>query len=150
VTRRDVPPRGYHALEAGKQHRGSKMDALIRLFGVAFCRLASRQIREPSWLEVEAHQLGHRQHPIAEMEPALERSGRILGPVAGKVDKVRRRDTARHSVDCSAFGDGFDCAVNRARLDCVLEARQLLVDVPQPSHRLRRPSILGDGQNVDV
>jgi hypothetical protein len=35
-----VPHRRYHALEAGKQHRRSKMDALVRLLGIALGCLA--------------------------------------------------------------------------------------------------------------
>jgi hypothetical protein len=79
------PHRRYHALEARKQHRSGKMHTLVWLLGVSFGRLAGREVREPGLIEVETHQLRHRQRPVAEVASA-KRIGQIC-PEEGKSGK---------------------------------------------------------------
>jgi hypothetical protein len=90
------------------KHRRGEVNDLVRLLLVALGRLARRQIREPRLVEVQIHQLGHCQLPVAEVEAALERVVQVLGSVACKMNKIGRLDPARHTIHCGSTCNGFD------------------------------------------
>jgi hypothetical protein len=134
TNRFGVPYRGHHAFETSEQHRSRQVHGLIGLPRIALGRFTRREIRKPGLIEVEAHQLGHSQRPVAEMKSALERVHLMLCSVACEMDEVRRLDLVRHALHCGTARDDSNSAVERACLGCVLDVPQLLLYRPQPLH----------------
>jgi hypothetical protein len=134
TTRFGVPDRRHHALETSKQHRSRQVHGLIGLPRIALGRFTRREICKPGLVEVEAHQLGHSQRPVAEMKSALERVRLMLCAVACEMDEVRQLDPVRHALHRGTARDGLNGAVERARLGCILDVLQLFLYRPQPLH----------------
>jgi hypothetical protein len=129
VADRNLPHRGDDALEARVQHRRRKVDNLVRLLFVALGRLARRQVRKPRLVEVQIHQLGHRELPVAKVEAALERVVHILGSMACKMHEIGRLDLVGHALHCGSTRDGFDSTAGPTGLRRGTNVGHLPVDV---------------------
>jgi hypothetical protein len=131
LSRVYLPHRCNHALEAGVQHGSCKVDDLVRLPCVTLGRLARRQIREPRLVEVQSHQLGHRQLAVAEMEAAVECVCLILSTMAREMNKMGGLDAVRDPLDRCVTCDGVDTALVLARVRCFSNGGHLPLHEPK-------------------
>jgi hypothetical protein len=121
----------HHTLEARVQHRRCKVDDLVRLLLVSLGCLARRKIREPRLVEVQPHQLGHRQLAVAEMEAAVECVCLILSTMAREMNKMGGLDAVRNPLDRCVTCDGVDTAIVLARLRCFSNGGHLPLHEPK-------------------
>jgi hypothetical protein len=85
------------ALEPDEQHGGRQMDGLVGLLSISLGRLACAEKRQICMLEVEFHEVGYGERPIAaKVERALKRVDSILGAVTRNMDDARRLESGGH------------------------------------------------------
>jgi hypothetical protein len=132
------------------QHRRRDMHDLVRLLCVALGCLARREIREPGLIEVELHQLGHCQLPVAEMEAAFECVCLILGSMTREVNKVGVLDLVCDPFDRGMVCDGVDTALMLTRLCRVFDRCELTFHEPQPWHRGQCAGVFAHSEDVEA
>jgi hypothetical protein len=130
----DSPHRRDDALEARMQHCCRKVHDLVRLLLVALGCLTRRQIREPALVEVQIHQLRHRQLAVAEVEAALKRVIEVLGSMACEMHEVHRLDPVGHALHRGGARNGFDGTAGPTGLRRGANVAHLPVNVMKRRH----------------
>jgi hypothetical protein len=106
------PHRSHDALEPDEQHRRCQVDRLVRLLTIALGRLARTQERQVCALQIELHEVRHRQRAVlAEVERTLERLPGVLSPMAGDMHEGCGRENRRRLLGCG-HGPGRGCILD--------------------------------------
>jgi hypothetical protein len=126
-----LPHRRNHVLEAGEQHRCSKMHDLIWLLCVSLGCFTGGKIREPGTVKLELHQLRDGQLVVAEVKAALERVGPMLKAMARKMNEVGRLDPFGYPLYCCLRRNGLDGMSKVLHGGNCFDTCQLFPDVPQ-------------------